>query len=286
MKSFQDSGIPALRSCLTKANSWRNSWMFAVLLGLSEATLGEELSGSDILKKSEAAYAAVKTYVGTTIVQGKSEIGGTKVEQTSSAKVTFMRPGKVRIEGQTASQGTSFKGGHPFTIVSDGKKTWSAWPLQHNGAFVEVSSVSGAGKGSVAQGAAELMASALMKSDGAWTGGSDPFIVPRLEGSKVEGHEAIDAADCFKLISKHAELGDVTLWIDSKTFLLRQILIELDEQQLAAQAKKMEATFKRLGKEPPQRPVPIKSMVRTFSFKDEKIDGSVNETNFVDPRKN
>ena len=263
----------------------QNLWLLAGLLAWSHPAAGAELSGSDIIKKCEAAYAAVKTYVGTTIVRGKSEIGGTKLEQTSSAKVTFMRPGKIRIEGRTAGREASFKDGHPFTIVSDGKKTWKSWPLQNNGAFVEVRDVSSAGMAGVAQGAAELIAAALMKSDGAWTGGSDPFIVSRSAGAKLEGHEEIDGADCFKLVSQHSELGDVTLWVDSKTFLLRQITRELNEQQLAEQAKRADAALKRLGKETPERRMPIKSMATTFSFKDEKINGSVEEKLFLDPAK-
>lgn len=157
--------------------------------------------------------------------------------------------------------------------------------LQNNGAFVEVRDVVNAGMGGVAQGAAELMASALMKSDGAWTGGSDPFIVPRLAGARLEAHEKIDDADCFKLISKHSQLGDVTLWIDSKTFRLCQITRELNEEQLAEQAKRVEEALKRSGKENPVKRMPIKSMVSTFSFKDEKIDGPVDEKLFADPTK-
>ena len=124
MKNSLTSQTPSAQFLSAGTNP---SWLLVGLLALAGTARGAEMSGGDILKKSEAAYAAVKTFVGTTIVRGHSEIGGTKLEQISSAKVTFVRPGKVRIEGLTAGRATSFKEGRPFTIVSDGKKTWKSW---------------------------------------------------------------------------------------------------------------------------------------------------------------
>src|SRR5688500_15717437 len=83
-----------------------------------------EMSATDVIAKSESAYAAVKTYVGTTTVRAKTDIGGRKMVQVASAKVTFMRPGRLRVEGMTSSLEASGKGGKPFAIVSDGKTTW------------------------------------------------------------------------------------------------------------------------------------------------------------------
>lgn len=282
MRNLLASEIPPMRA---NGNRLQTLLPLAGAIILSGAVLGAEMSATDIIKKSEAAYAAVKTYVGTTTVRTKAEIGETKLDQVSLAKVTFARPGKVRIEGKTASGGVLGQGGHPFAIISDGTKTWKSWAIQNNGAFAEVRNVAGAGMGGVAQGAAEAMAAALMKSDGAWTGGSDPFIAPRLAGARLEGHEKIDGADCYKLASKHAALGDVTMWIDSKTFLLVQMMRELNEEQLAKQAKVAEAARKSRGKELPANRPATKSMVSVFSFKNDKVDGPVDETLFADPTK-
>lgn len=195
----------------------------AVLSGEVVSAQTPEMSAADVIKKSEAAYAAVKTYSGTTTVRSKSDHGTMKLEQISTAKVIFMRPGKVRIEGRTSSRDPSGKDGHPFAIVSDGTTTWKSWAIQNNGTFGVVQNVSMAGMGGVAHGAAETIPAALMKSDGAWVGGSDPFIVPRLSDTKLTGREKIDGADCYKLIAKNEKLGTVTMWIDSKSFLLRQM---------------------------------------------------------------
>jgi len=227
----------------------------------------------------------VKTYVGTTTVRGKADFGVTKLEQVSTAKVTFMRPGKVRIEGRTASRDPSGKDGHPFALVSDGKTTWKSWAIQNKGAFAEVKNVSSAGMGGVAQGAAEGIPAALMKSDGAWVGGSDPFIVPRLSEAKLAGHEQIDGADCYKLVAKNPKLGDVTMWIDSKSFLLRQMMRESNETQLAEGAKKADEYLKKVGKERPGNVPAIKSKSDVFSFTIDQVDGSVDEKLFIDPTK-
>lgn len=255
-------------------------WL-AVLPGSVSAA---ELSPNDIVKKSEAAYATIKSYVGTTKVHLTADRTGIPHESFSTAKVTYLRPGKVRIEGRTSSQAAG-KGGHPFTIVSDGQRTWHSWPLHNNGAFKEVKGVERAGMGGVAQGAAETMAVALMKSDGEQVGGSDPFISPRLSGAKMEGMEKIDGVDCYKLVSKSTTLEDVTLWIDAKTFLIRQMRKESNGEKLAASAKKAEEYLKAQGKEPPTGLPAFRTMVRILTFEHTQIDGPVDEKVFADPTK-
>lgn len=279
MKHTQQFAFPFHWPHRTKSVWW---FLMPVLAGAVSAA---ELGPNDVVKKSEAAYAALKSYVGTTRVQMTADITGIAHESFSSAKVTFVRPGKVRIEGTTSSQAAVGNAGHAFTIVSDGQTTWHSWPLRDNGAFKEVKGVESAGMGGVAQGAAETMAVALLKSDGGRTGGSDPFIVPRLAGAKLEGREKIGGDDCYKLVSKSATLEDVTLWIDAKTFLIRQMRRETDGEKLAATAKKIEEMLKAQGKEPPASRPPIRSMVRVLSFEHAQVDGPVDEKLFADPTK-
>ena len=101
-----------------------------------------------------------------------------------------------------------------------------------------------AGMGGVAHGAAEGIPAALMKSDGTWVGGSDLFIVPRLSPTTLNGREKIDGAYCYKLVAKNPQLGDVTMWIDAKSFLLRQTRRDMSESQHAAQKKSVEEATK------------------------------------------
>jgi hypothetical protein len=137
--------------------------------------------------------------------------------------------------------------------------------------------------GGVAQGAAEGIPAALMKSDGAWDGGHDPFIVPRLSATKLAGREKIAGADCYKLVAQHPKLGDVTMWIDSKSFLLRQMAREYSEAQLAEQAKSVDETLKKIGKQRPANVPASKSRSIVFSFTIDYVDHPVDEQLFADP---
>jgi outer membrane lipoprotein-sorting protein len=245
----------------------------------------EEISAGELIKKSEAAYAEVKTYVGTTTVRTKSERGGTKSDLVSKAKISFMRPGKVRIDGRTASLDLSGNGGNPFTIVSDGNKTWKHWAPQTSTVFQEVKNVPMAGMSGVTIGA-EVIPAALMKSDGAWVGGFDPFIVPRLSETKLAGHEKIDGADCYMLVAKNPKHGNVTLWIDSKYFLLRQMVRESNETQLNHARESADEALKRIGRQRPGRldiDSPITSMSSVYSFSIYQVDSRVDEKLFADP---
>jgi hypothetical protein len=260
----------------------------AALSGQALAADVAEMSASDIIKKSDAAYAAVKTYVGTTTMRVKTDRGDKKLEQVSTAKVTFMRPGKVRVEGKTASSDASGKGGLPFAIVSDGKTTWKSWAIQDKGAFSEVQNLQMAGVATLSLGVAEGILAALMKSEGVSMGSHDPFMVPRMSAANLAGRETIDGADCYKLVAKHPQLGDVILWIDSKSFLLRQMTRESNETQLAEQTKSVDETMKKFGKEQPSRKANVpatKSRNVVFSFTIDQVDGPVDAKLFADPTK-
>src|SRR5205823_724528 len=125
-----------------------------------------EMSAGDVIKKSEAAYAAVKTYVGTTTMRIKTDVAGKKMDKVSTAKVTFQRPGKLRIEGKSGAMDVSGQGGYPYAIVSDGKTTWKSTKIQNNGAFSEAQNLQMAGASVLSLGVAEAVPAALMKSDG------------------------------------------------------------------------------------------------------------------------
>jgi len=245
---------------------------------------GAELTASEVLAKSDAAYAAVKTYVGVTTVRAKTDMGAMKLEQAATAKVTFMRPGKIRIEGKAAGFAPGMEG-PAYGIVSDGKTTWKSLALMNNGAYSEVKNIAMAGVAGVALGAAEGIPAALMKSEGAWTARHDPFAVPSLSETKLAGHETIDSADCYKLVAIHPELGKVTLWIDAKSFLLRQMTKELTGAQLAAAVQKASEAMKGAGPALPANMAAIKSKSDMFSFAIEKVDGSVDAKLFTNPMK-
>jgi len=243
----------------------------------------EKLSAGEVIARSEAAYAGVKTYVGTTKVQTQSDHGVLRLQLLATAKVTYMRPGKVHIEGRTASVDLSGDGGHKFTIISDGTKTWKWWALHADGAFKEVKNVAMSGMLGVSQGVSDRIPAALMKSDGVWVGGGDPFIIPRLSPSKIEGHETVDGLDCYQLLAEHLRLGTVRLWIDSRTFFLRKMVVDHNEEQLAENAKRAQELADQRGMPRAINRSPIKWKRDVYSFLIYDVDGVVDETLFADP---
>jgi outer membrane lipoprotein-sorting protein len=259
-----------------------------VLSGEISAADVAEMSAADVIKKSEAAYAAVKTYVGTTTMRVKTDAAGVKSDKVSTAKITFQRPGKLRIEGKSGTMDISGQGGYPYAIVSDGKTTWKSTAIQNNSAFSEAQNLQMAGASVLSLGVAEGIPAALMKSDGAPAFGHDPFLVARASDPKVVGHERIDDADCYKLAAKNPKAGDVTLWIDSKSFLLRQMTRETSESQMAAATKAAEEAMKKFAQKMPARPANapvLKSQLAVFSFTIDKVDGPVDAKLFSDPTK-
>ncbi len=236
-----------------------------------ESTLqpdGTAETAKQLIAKSEAAYAAVKSYVGTTTVR-VSGLGPTNLEGVATADITFVRQGKYRIQGATMKIGAM--PGSSYQIVCDGNKTWRSFPLLDKGGFVEVKDLMMAGMMGAGMGAAEGIPTLLMKADGIKASPLDPFFIPRLAGGTLVGRETIENADCYKLEANHAVLGNVTLWIDYKTHFLRQMSSETDTAKARAAAVAAGATL------PANAQNLIMKRLYTFSVKqlDQPVDPAI-----------
>ncbi len=248
--------------------------MFTILVSLTICLsngggLVEEMDGDEILKKSQEAYAALNAYVGTTTVQSRAEIGGTKLDQTASAKITFLRPGKIHIDGKDTS-------GKAFKIVSDGKTTWSSWALlQNQGAFKEVEGVelAVASKTGVAAGAPTHIPAILMKL------GLRNFF-PTAKGAKLDGREKIAGKECFKVVSE-TPFHNHTFWVDTSSFMIRQFQEEQDEKQCAELAKRV-AAFEKKAVLPANLAIKSREEIHSFAFDNKP---TVDEQLFQDPTK-
>jgi outer membrane lipoprotein-sorting protein len=171
-------------------------------------TGGAAVNANSILEKSVAAYAAVKSYVGTTSVRVKA---GEGKETTATARITFQRPGKIRIEGKDLS-------GEGYLIVSDGTTTWRSRAADRKGIQQQESlRMAIAGMTGVAAQAPTVVPGSLM--DLPW---GNNLRVAAMGASKLEGREKIGGADCYRISSDNAAAKSV-FWVDSKTFLLRQL---------------------------------------------------------------
>ena len=252
----------------------KSSWLLFLLVLWAGGVSAADLTGDEILTKSENAYAALKSYVGTTTVKSNAVINDMHIAQTAMAKIVFSRPGKIRIEGKDTS-------GQAFTIVSDGKGTWSSWAIKNKGAFERSQSVEMAiaGMTGVAAGAPTQIPAALMKLNWGY-----PFV--RAKDSKLEGREKIRGADCYRVVSK-TPAGRTRYWVDSRNFLLRQMKEEQDENELAELQRKVEEeagkTLREQGIEMPK--FAMKSRETLHSFAIEKINVSIDPKLFQDPTK-
>ena len=244
---------------------------------VSHVVTAADMKPADIIAKSEAAYAAVKSYEGTTTVRSKSEIGDSKLDQTATAKITFVRPGKMRIEGKDT-------GSRPYAIISDGKDTWRSWPLENAGAFKKDQSLmmAVATMTGVAGLAPTYIHSALMTP-----GAASPFAIGRTGTAKLMGHEKVDGADCHIVVAD-ASSAKNTYWIDSATFLLRRMKEEQNEKQLAAASERAQEAMKNVGKGknlPDISAMKLKSMERVHSFQIDRVNGTPDAKLFADPTK-
>lgn len=276
----------------------RSVWMRRVsglCLGLvflsGEVAVAAEMNGREILEKSAAAYLALKSYAGTTVVISVFAMGEEKLAQTSSAKIQFSRS-KLPIAGLNTKRledalqlkpkiridGLDTQGGK-FAIVG-GAKTWQSIKAIKDGAWQEAESLemAVAAMTGIGMHAPTLVPAALLKLNWGY-----PFT--QIENAELEGRERIDNADCYRVVSD-TYLSKRTFWVDSQNFLLRQMKDERDEDHMAnmlsrapkfpkAEQEKMDAAMAGVAK--------IKSMMLLHVFAISSVDKPIDEAVFEDP---
>jgi len=191
------------------------------LLLAARGAAAAEMSGSQLLQKSAASYAALRSYAGSARVRSEVQVGRTKIAQTATAVIRFQRPGRIRIEGKDVT-------GRPYRIISDGRATWSAPTSRTNPAAQQMANVQMAiiGMTGIAAGAPATLPAMLLNLR--W---GNPFL--HREGSRRLPDERIDGRDCYKVVHTDANTTR-SYWIDRRTFLLRQMQEAQDARQLAA----------------------------------------------------
>ena len=122
----------------------------------------------------------------------------------------------------------------------------------------------------VAMGAANDISSVLMRLN--WG-----YPTNRMEESRLEGHETIGDADCFKIVNM-TKVATQTYWVDSKTFLLRQHQTEMSEEHLSDSIKKAKENVKELPAD-----MKIQSMSQLYVFTKESINKPLDAVLFQTP---
>jgi hypothetical protein len=169
------------------------------------------LSGSQICERCQKAYNALKSYQGTTKVTTNSSLGGGTQVFHSSADIKFSRPSLLKVDGTLISSG-------PYSLVSDGKTTWTSWMLT-KGKWQKQASLDMAIAGLTGisgQSCTTIPAMLVHTQFGS------PFGAGAQIDSKV-GQETVNGKATFRVNVTDAS-GDRTIWIDRKTFLLVKML--------------------------------------------------------------
>ena len=174
---------------------------------------GKTLTAAQIAARCRAAYAALKSYRGTSTVTSRSMAvaDGKTSEYHTSADIQFVRPGRIHVEGADMS-------GHPFAYVSDGTATaeqdstnkgvWKTLPS----AELAIASFTG-----TAQNAATTVPALLLGTN--WGNPFTPGFDPEVREDAVDGHPCYVVTN--SLVTDTLALAGL-FWIDEKTFLLRR----------------------------------------------------------------
>jgi hypothetical protein len=227
--AFVNEGQPCGNRIPTLAGGkkiMRDQWIAIAALWLAMPAHAAEMSGADIMTKSRLSYASLQSYRGTTSVKTTESKGGPAALR-GTAKIDFSRPDQIKIEGEDAQ-------GHFYQIVSDGKSTTLAASITGNmprpQESVQLAIVRMTG---IANKAPTHIPALLM--DLTW---GHPYA--RLGRCRLEGREMLGGKETYRVVDTTAEYTR-TYWVDTKSFLLRQ----LKEEQTAQQSTKRDAPAQR-----------------------------------------
>ena len=182
--------------------------VYVALASVSVASARADLTAPNIIEHCRQAYKALKSYHGTTRVLTKHSSGGVDGSYSTMATVQFVRPGKIRVDGTLMSSGR-------FAFVSDGSHTWeTSIGNVEKWESAESTEMAIAAFTGVSQSAATTIPAILVQAT--W---GNPFLAigaPKVTNETINGRPA-------HRIDGKSPTGQVTMWIDQKTFLLVKI---------------------------------------------------------------
>jgi len=177
------------------------------------------------------------SYVGMTDVTSTATYSDNTVIQHSGCLVTFARPHKIRMEGKTAPvYPWDADSGAPFTIISNGDRTWRSWALDNDGAFRMMVSVEEAidEMAGVTRGASQTIPRILLELPEAHlsaAGSGKPFLESFADRAEFAACEELEGQACDCVVSEQP-FGTWTLWIDAETLLLRRLETRKDNAEI------------------------------------------------------
>lgn len=241
----------------------RRSALYSILLSILTCWLvaatpafGQNLTGQQVMEKCRQAYDALKTYQGTSLVTLKSDASGKPVTMKTSARIQFVRPGKIYVEGKDLA-------GNPYGYLCDGKNVYQTNPGGKGWQTVRDAATAIAGATGISGSAGSTIPAALMNIN--W---GNPFRSGYQAEAKV-ATETIAGRPAYRL-KLHSPVGESTFWVDRQTFLLVKIY----------QVQDLGKIF--LG-QPRSRQTPKGRMESTHLFTDVKTNANIPASVFVKP---
>jgi hypothetical protein len=221
--------------------------LLAIVSHADAQARGDTLTGDRVLERSRAAYAGLTSYAGETAVLSEFAVGDTVMTQATSAAMRFVRPGRFRLAGR-AIDGTG------YLVASDGARTRTALvptdPKTREGmrGMGRLIGLEPAGGDTLASDTLSTeMGLALVMG----IGNRAPYYLPALLGlmggspvvhrtpAVLAGRETVAGVETYRVVIRGPD-NTVTYWVDTASFLLRQLQDEQTGAQLAA-------TFGQLG---------------------------------------
>jgi hypothetical protein len=196
---------------------------------------GDDLTGSQVLRRSEKAYAALQSYVGTIDLARSTNYGDSSFDRMRHFKITFERPDKFRLEEKSGSGG-------PLLIVSNSEGTWEVAPGP-GGQTVRTRSESLKESLDTFQGvtlqASDTLGGMLLGIE--WSKESMFHPEGRLLSAfatkaKLHGMTTVDGHKCFEIVCAR-NIATWILAVDEETHLVRRIVEHVSEEQQEEQKR-------------------------------------------------
>ncbi len=176
-------------------------------LVLSDAA---EIRAATVVRESVAAYRRLSSYFDRGSVTEYTTSGGRREAAWPRTEFStwYTRPGKIRLQAREVDRGRP-------------QSSWVLWPagseyrLWSSLAGVQTCTVS-----SVPSRVSDFVETVLSQVDPRLAG-VDPLL-PLVQGRYV-GSSQVDGATCDVVRGETDRMADVTLWIDQRTRLIRQI---------------------------------------------------------------
>lgn len=186
----------------------------------------ETLTAAQIAQHCRTAYTALSSYQIDARVNAQAVTTADPKPQKymTSAKIKFVRPGKISAEGTDMS-------GTPFAYVSDGTRTEATFGGNRNWKTEQNPETAIASATGIAQSAATTVPAILLGTN--W-GMPLPLTVSNKLTDPLVHENSIDGHLCYvltaHLVSTNGSLTQ-SLWIDQKTFLLRSCVSDSDSKE-------------------------------------------------------